>query len=92
MKISLEEVAFHYTIPESISFSYFGLREKLRSQYGEIFKDLETFFVFKFKDFKDNSCEKDNCFNSFYFSHDGHLNSRSHKLLFEYLYKDMIFN
>tara|TARA_Y100001978_G_C23669551_1_gene422985 strand:- start:1235 stop:1693 length:459 start_codon:yes stop_codon:yes gene_type:complete len=84
--------SFHYTIPNEKSFSFIGLRNKLSSQYGNIFYDVEKEFSEQIKLYKKNQCIDINCKNKFYFSHDGHFNQRSHKLLYKLLYSDMINN
>ena len=84
--------SYHYTIPDSISFSFFGLRSKLSEQYGPLLIDLEPFIAKKIEEYKETSCVGNDCSNSFYFSHDGHFNKRSHELLFDILYKKKLYN
>ena len=81
---------FNYNIPAYISFSYHGLRQKLKQQYGNLFYDLEPYLSTSLEKYKSTSCAKKNCKNVLYFSNDGHLNERSHRLLFDYLYKEKI--
>ncbi len=81
-----------YSIPSEITFSYEGLRERLKDDLKTKFFDLEPFLKSKIFDYKENDCIK-KCDNSFYFSYDGHLNEKSHQLIHDYLYKkDKIFN
>ena len=84
--------SYHYTIPDSIAFSFFGLRSKLSKQYGSLFIDLEPLMAKKIEEYKETSCFKNDCSNSFYFSNDGHFNKRSHQLLFDLLYKKKLNN
>ena len=81
--------SYHYTIPTEKSFSFYGLRNKLISQYGSIFYDIEKDLSEEINSYKKSECSNQKCKNKFYFSNDGHLNQRSHRFLYKLLYSDM---
>lgn len=78
-------------IPTEEKLKLIGLTEKLNSDLGPKFIDLDYPIRFALEKYKSQkNCKKLNCNNVFYFANDGHLNSKGHEFLYEYLYKNKI--
>tara|TARA_Y100000589_G_scaffold306427_1_gene321175 strand:+ start:2807 stop:4078 length:1272 start_codon:yes stop_codon:yes gene_type:complete len=76
-------------IPSDKELKLKGLTAKLSSDIRDKFINLDYPIQLALDKYKfNNDCKKGKCNNILYFANDGHLNSKGHQFLYEYLYEN----